>query len=196
MVGGWLVGVLAAAARAWEAGGGRLSLSDAQLAFIERKRQAAKLRCQRKEAKRAVAAQPGSEGRPSPKRATKDAVVCTVNTTGWSTMASFLESPDVEHHGVILAQELHLTDQQVPAAVKHARRRGWSALIAPATGTEAEGTSGGVGVFARCELGLVKSPEAATYPAGRVLEAGRSVAGHVPWGRGRRHHDGLDAPAA
>ena len=87
----------------------------------------------------------------------------------------------MEGVSVILRQELHLSPTELQKASSYASRRGWTAIMAPAISTsDGKGTSGGVGIFARRDIGMVRAPAATHLERGCVLEEGRSVVAAIP----------------
>ena len=77
--------------------------------------------------------------------------VCTANSTAWGPLQQFLLTCSDD---VVMAQEHHLTQEQLAQATQWALRHGWqptwgAATVCPETG----GTSGGVAVFVREGIG-------------------------------------------
>ena len=101
----------------------------------------------------------------------------TVNCTGWSSAQDLIAGPLLKQARVkvLFLQEHHLTATDTLADAKQwASSRGWDSHWSAAVATEG-GSSGGVAVLARKELGMARAPE-----TGVVIEEGRAVSGYIP----------------
>ena len=97
----------------------------------------------------------GEAAQPGPKRDLWR--LRTNNVTAWATGILEMEAATYEEPAVdvYLLQELHLVGRtQLRTASGRAGAAGWHGIISEARTTDAEGTSGGTGIFCRHSYGI------------------------------------------
>ncbi len=98
-------------------------------------------------------------------------VVETVNATGWGPLSRRLEDTRAQ---VVLGQETWILQGQMARVSDWCRKRGWKAILAPASIGPGGGASGGVAIFGRVGVGL-RYPQVGSH----ILEDARAVAGTI-----------------
>ena len=84
-------------------------------------------------------------------------MVVTYNGSSWKTLKDFLVGTTAP---VVLAQEVRVLEPQIDAASSWAKRYGWKSLFSAACPASARGpASGGVAIFVRDSIGLMRIPE-------------------------------------
>ena len=103
-----------------------------------------------------------------------------MNCTAWGPLKEAIEKGTLDAE-VVCVQEHHLLSDGCKDAVKLAALHGWTADFVPAYATgNADGTTGGVGILARCGIGL--RPAECSHPAVQIPRSNRMAFWHVGCG--------------
>ena len=103
-----------------------------------------------------------------------------MNCTAWGPLKEAIEKGTLDAD-VVCFQEHHLLSDGCKDAVKLAALHGWTADFVPAYATgNADGTTGGVGILARCGIGL--RPAECNQPAVQIPRSNRMAFWHVGCG--------------
>ncbi len=101
-----------------------------------------------------------------------------VNSTGWRALQRRMRATTAH---ALLAQEVWLTPDAIPAATAWAKRNGWKTIWTPAKAGKRGGASGGAAILVRDWMGLRPPPVGShEWVPARVVAAVLEAPGHRP----------------